>query len=87
MSEIFKEGERVEYCGTTPGICGMTGTVKIAKEGSLYIGVDFDEPVTVGTRINRFWRCHANNLTHIDDTRIDVQYSFEDFLQGGDLNG
>ena len=86
MSEIFKEGDRVTYCGTTPELRGMEGTVKIAREGNLYIGVDFDESVTICNRRDRFWRCHVNNLAHVDDTTIEVLYSFEDFLQGGDLN-
>lgn len=86
MSEIFKEGDRVTYCGTTPELRGMEGTVKIAREGNLYVGVDFDESVTVGTRTDRFWRCLVNNLAHVDNTTAEVQYSFEDFLQGGNLN-
>lgn len=87
MSEIFQKGDRVAYCGTTPNLRGMEGTVKIERDGSQYIGVDFDESVTIGTRTDRFWRCHVNNLTHVDNTTVEVQYSFEDFLQGGDLHG
>ena len=85
MSEAFNIGDRVVYCGSTSELRGMMGIVTVP--GSRYIGVDFDESVKIGNRNNRFWRCQKNLLTRIDDTTVAVQYSFEDFLKGGDLNG
>lgn len=85
MCDTFAIGNRVLYVGDTEPFIGKTGVIIGADPlgRSEALQVKFDEAITYRGWTDNQWNVLVENLALESDAPVPIQYSFDEFIQGG----